>query len=105
MPARKTAQTRPPKAAEPNPESDASSSPDSAADPVAATGAEVQGAPVDDDANVTGADASDHGADDGDQPPADDSAADPPCTDCFPGGWPGDSTSVGCHHGTWNREL
>jgi hypothetical protein len=32
-------------------------------------------------------------------------AADPPCPNCFPGGWPEEATSAGCGHGTWNRDL
>jgi hypothetical protein len=32
-------------------------------------------------------------------------AADAPCTECFPGGWPADATSVGCGHGTWGRDF
>lgn len=32
-------------------------------------------------------------------------AAEPPCPECFPAGWPDAATSVGCGHGTWNRTL
>lgn len=31
--------------------------------------------------------------------------AEQPCTECFRDGWPGDATSIGCSHGTWNRDL
>jgi hypothetical protein len=36
---------------------------------------------------------------------AGDSDAEQPCTECLPAGWPDDATSVGCGHGTWNRDL
>lgn len=32
-------------------------------------------------------------------------AAEPPCTTCFPDGWPAEATSAGCSHGSWNRTL
>lgn len=31
--------------------------------------------------------------------------AEQPCAECFRDGWPDDATSVGCSHGTWNRDL
>lgn len=27
-----------------------------------------------------------------------------PCAQCFPTGWPAQSFSVGCEHGTWTRK-
>lgn len=31
--------------------------------------------------------------------------AEQPCTECFREGWPDGTTSIGCAHGTWNRDL
>lgn len=28
-----------------------------------------------------------------------------PCTQCWPAGWPDYATSLGCGHGSWNRDL
>jgi hypothetical protein len=28
-----------------------------------------------------------------------------PCTQCWPAGWPEGATSLGCGHGSWNRDL
>lgn len=33
------------------------------------------------------------------------SKAEPPCQQCFPDGWTGDATSLGCEHGTWTKET
>lgn len=102
--ARKTAQTRPPKPAEAKPEPDASDDPDGTPEPSALDGGDGQDAP--NGAPIDPPDLSDDSDDEG-PPPENDPPQDgePPCTDCFTSGWPDGATSVGCHHGTWNREL
>ena len=95
---RKTAQSKPDPdeaAAEPTTEGDDEETPEAPAEPQ--------------DSDDSGACTEDTPGPDGDKTPeperSDLQAADTPCTECFPNGWPAQAYSVGCAHGTWVRET
>lgn len=67
--------------------------------------------PDDGDAQDNAVSAESKAGDDSDDDTPDPNPADEPdsgeepCNHCWPAGWPENATSVGCGHGSWNRDL